>query len=703
MAQNEYNLGKVLEQCRQSAAKGFELAGQHAEFFRDTLAGARDKVQSALDEFRNSTVCVSDAAQTLGHHLSELNSLLRTMSDVNGTELPGLGKRLATFSITLFGRTMAGKSTLMEILTHGDGKSIGRGSQRTTRDVRRYQWNGLEITDVPGVCAFGGQRDEALAFDAAKSADLILFLLTDDAPQAAEAECFSRVLSLGKPVICIMNVKAAVSGEDDLELALWDIEDRFDRSRLDAIREEFLAYAAKYGQDWGGVPFVYVHLQSAFLAERTADRKSALALFDASNMKELKRQVVREIKEKGGFFRIRTFTDAAAVPALKAEEQLLRQYDAECRLEKSISDKKRDLAEWKEKFLFDGCAQIESALAEIRSRLSSESAQFADDHLSDWNADKAWREVCGRLGVTEICRSVIEKLAAQADDRISELSREHPESLKCVFELPDDESLRMPDIIDFRRIWNWLVTVIGGGLSITASYAWLADFAHAGAIGWLAFFYTVFGVTWSFFIQSREDREYRARMLLEERLKENIRSVCCRLRMQMRIPLNELASGSAGKLLGEMERLCGVLSGLGEDLKSLAWQMDGRLLDLNRQTVAEALRQTGFGGMERGISGAARIPGDRVILLMNEERSLPDESLAKLGSLMSEHVECVCCKADDGGKQIICKIVGQSINPAKVYVDEKAGTACVPIDRSKPAIVNRARLAEQLTRLVITR
>lgn len=75
-----------------------------------------------------------------------------------------------------------------------------------------------------------------------------------------------------------MNVKAAVSGEDDLELALWDIEDRFDRSRLDAIREEFLAYAAKYGQDWGGVPFVYVHLQSAFLAERTADRKSALAL-----------------------------------------------------------------------------------------------------------------------------------------------------------------------------------------------------------------------------------------------------------------------------------------------------------------------------------------------------------------------------------------------------------------------------------------
>lgn len=288
------------------------------------------------------------------------------MSDVSGTELPGLRKNLSGFSITLFGRTMAGKSTLMEILTHGDGKSIGKGTQRTTRDVRRYEWNGLEITDVPGVCAFGGQRDEALAFEAAKSADLILFLITDDAPQAAEAECFSRVLSLGKPVICIMNVKVAVSEQDDLELALWDIEDRFDRSRLDAIREEFLAYAGKTGQEWDNIPFVYVHLQSAFLAERTADRKSALALFDASNMKELKRQVIKEISEKGGFFRIRTFTDAAAVPALRSEEELLRLYDAECRLEKSLSDRKKELGEWKDKFLRDGCSRIDSAIADIR-------------------------------------------------------------------------------------------------------------------------------------------------------------------------------------------------------------------------------------------------------------------------------------------------------------------------------------------------
>ena len=703
MAQNEYNLGKVLEQCRQSAAKGCELAVQQAGFFLDTLASARDKVQSAIEEFRNSPVWEPDAADTLARQLGGINSLLSTMSDVSGTELPGPRKNHSGFSITLFGRTMAGKSTLMEILTHGDGKSIGKGTQRTTRDVRRYEWNGLEITDVPGVCAFGGQRDEALAFEAAKSADLILFLITDDAPQAAEAECFSRVLSLGKPVICIMNVKVAVSEQDDLELALWDIEDRFDRSRLDAIREEFLAYAGKTGQEWDNIPFVYVHLQSAFLAERTADRKSALALFDASNMKELKRQVIKEISEKGGFFRIRTFTDAAAVPALRSEEELLRLYDAECRLEKSLSDRKKELGEWKDKFLRDGCSRIDSAIADIRGRLSSEAAAFADEHLSDGKADEAWKEVCRSCGVTEICSGVIGSLVAEADDCFSASVREQSGRPECVFELPDDESLRMPGITDFRRIWNWLVTVIGGGLSIIASYAWLADFPHAGAIGWLAFIYTVFGVACTFFIRSREEREYRARTVLGERLEKNIESLCDRQGRQMIAALNELASGRTGKLIGEMERLGGVLSGLGEDLRSLAWKIDGRLLDLNRQMVGEALRQIGAGGQESGISGVARIPGDRVILLMKEEKSLPGESLEKLCSLMSEHVECVCCTSGDGGMQIICKIVGQSINPAKVYVDEKAGTARVPLEGSGPAIVNRARLAEQLTRLVITR
>ena len=65
---------------------------------------------------------------------------LAAMSD----SLAAKKARLEKFTVTLFGRTMSGKSTIREALTHGDGGTIGKGNQRTTRDIREYEWNHLE-------------------------------------------------------------------------------------------------------------------------------------------------------------------------------------------------------------------------------------------------------------------------------------------------------------------------------------------------------------------------------------------------------------------------------------------------------------------------------------------------------------------------------------------------------------------------------
>ena len=96
-------------------------------------------------------------------------------------------QRMGTFNITLFGRTMSGKSTLMEVLANGEGKSIGRGAQRTTQDVRERHWNGMKVTGVPGAAAFGGNVDEDAAYGAANQAGLILFLITSAAAIALDA------------------------------------------------------------------------------------------------------------------------------------------------------------------------------------------------------------------------------------------------------------------------------------------------------------------------------------------------------------------------------------------------------------------------------------------------------------------------------------------------------------------------------------
>lgn len=204
------DLRDVLKECQKSANVGLKIASEQKTMLSKVLESAREDVNKAIMDFNTSPYYAPDTAEHLQSQLIEINNTLNRLSFSFREDLNSLKERLSKFSVTLFGRTMAGKSTLMEILTEGDGSSIGKGAQRTTLDVRTYNWNGLEIKDLPGIGAFGGEDDENVAFNAAKTADLILFLITDDAPQAVEAECFSRIVELGKPIIGIMNVKKAI-------------------------------------------------------------------------------------------------------------------------------------------------------------------------------------------------------------------------------------------------------------------------------------------------------------------------------------------------------------------------------------------------------------------------------------------------------------------------------------------------------------
>ena len=253
----ETDLKNVLLDCQTAAKAGYEIASAQEKNLSSALRVAEEKIQSAIIDFNSSSCYAPETAELLESQLLEISSAFNRLSFAFKEDLISLRENLSKFSVTLFGRTMAGKSTLMEILTEGDGSSIGKGAQRTTLDVRKYEWNGLEITDVPGIGAFEGEDDEQIAFEAAKTADLILFLITDDAPQAVDAECFSRIVELGKPIIGIMNVKKAIQEGKSLKFTTKEINKQFDIERLNKIKNQFCQFAEQYGQTWTHIPFVY--------------------------------------------------------------------------------------------------------------------------------------------------------------------------------------------------------------------------------------------------------------------------------------------------------------------------------------------------------------------------------------------------------------------------------------------------------------
>ena len=145
----EQELAEALQACQEYAELGYDFANDRYQEIHKTMKKVRKQLketnrrQSKINRIANSRVIAREQ-----ENVEELQRMDWEIQD----DLNELLEQQKEFSVVVFGRTMAGKSTLMEILTHGNGESIGKGAQRTTRDVRDYRWKGMKVTDVPGIC-----------------------------------------------------------------------------------------------------------------------------------------------------------------------------------------------------------------------------------------------------------------------------------------------------------------------------------------------------------------------------------------------------------------------------------------------------------------------------------------------------------------------------------------------------------------------
>ena len=693
------DLKKVLDECKKSAKDGYKIASIQEKNLNRALSAAEEKVRSTLTDFNSSPCYSPEATSLLEGQLSDIEQAFMRLSFAFKEDLENLRSNMSKFSITLFGRTMAGKSTLMEILTEGDGQTIGKGSQRTTRDVRKYTWNGLEVTDVPGIGAFEGEDDEQIAFEAAKTADLILFLITDDAPQASEADCFSKIINLGKPIICIMNVKATVSERKSVKLAQRDVQKKFDMGRLNTIRDQFLKYAEQFGQSWSHVPFVYVHLKSAYIAQNAQDTEQTEIYYQMSRIDYLKNRIVNQVRQKGKFFRIKTFIDIISNPMLESMENLLNQSQVNSAQGRTILAKKRQLDSWKEVFYRDGKGGISSLIIKIKSDLDSEIAAFAEEHFSDKNADKEWNKLLKERKIEAQCQELLEDLEVRSNDKLKEISREITNELKFATSFEGDRTLKMNRIIDGKKIWNWSSVIVGGGLSIAAGVAYLVGATAAGPLGWAALAVTGIGILGSFLFKSRDKKEFEARTRLENRLRDNVSKICDSLQKQMEKNLDSLVSVRIEGLMREMDKINSVIFKLADTQRELSWGLNEHLLELNKQIVTEAIRLIGAEGLEYHVQSVARIPGNTSFILLKNGTVFPKEQRDGLYRLMAERIHFVY--ETENMKVLISRILGKDIDRNRINIEEKIGVAHVPLDNPTPNMINRVRLAQQFSRVQI--
>ncbi len=546
---------------------------------------------------------------------------------------------------------------------------------------------------MPGIGAFNGQKDEDIAFEAAKNADMILFLMTDDGVQSQEAECFRSILELGKPVLCIMNVKASVDISEDVRYITEDIDEAFQIPRLEEIRRQFVGFGSLAGQDWRAVPLVYTHLRSAFLAQQTKDPQKAAVLNAASRIRNLKNAIAQRVATHGEFYRVKTFIDAVAAPIGSAVDLLLEQSCLNELQGDMIKDKKKALHKWIERFEKSAYDRVVSDAEELKSKMYSDASDFAARNISSKEINAKWDKYLKELKLNERGKELMNELSQQAEGEIRELTRSMKKELEFAVTYSADMTLKSRRILDIRKLFDWSMVTAGGVLIIAALiFPAAAPILIIASVG--------VGLVKEFFGSYLPDKtklERGAREKIEVQLRENINSVCQKYRASLEKSLREILD-KLNLLESDLDSVCEVVAELSSTQSSLAGQLSGSLRELHRSLLCRALDLLGCPELSMRIHDAAMIPGFECAVVLAPHTVFPNRERQELCNLLGEGISFLPYTEDK--TELLRMILGSGS-----YTLNKHGEKITAVlkNRDDPVSINKAKLAQQLSGIMITR
>lgn len=615
------DITEALKSCRVYAEKGYAIASQQYNAHHKALKLAETKIKQANQK---QTGISRMAAEPITYQQMETIQQSREMDASLKRDLAAVYKRQKEFSLVVFGRTMAGKSTLMEILTHGDGKSIGKGGQRTTRDVRDYHWNGLKITDVPGIASFSGKKDDAIAMEAAKTADMILFLITDDAPQEDEAEKLADLRRLGKPVLGVVNVKQALNPARKA-LAIRMIKKKLDETeRLDEICKQFRAFSKKWGQDWDEIPFVYTHLQAAFLADEK--RENDPELFEASNFSAVENIILQKVLEDGSFLRLKTPIDIVTKPMQERLEQLLFEEGKLIHIALTYRNKWHNLVDWRNQYIEQAQKRFDRFQEQLHADIDSMILSFAENNYENKNAGEDWGRTFQNMKIDVRCRRFLENEQNICNSKRRELADE----LMTEISFNGDFSMDMGDISMEE------ITTYDGIAGVGAA---LAPFVLGGPLGWAI---GIGAGLYSLFSDSKAEKIRKAQSELCKQLSEAMEPIEKKITDKVIEIMNEdvLRQGidEFQQVLVDRDELFFELAG---NLYEVASHLSRQLDEINNTIFSAACQYISDGkGKQPVLYPTARIPG--MIFVGFGAENLSESYLRKIERLLDEKLDFHC-------------------------------------------------------------
>jgi len=378
-------------------------------------------------------------------------------------------EHLEVFTVALFGKTKVGKSTLQETLTRGNGSTIGKGSQRTTRDIKEYSWQGLRLVDTPGIEAYKGTDDTQKANDVIDQCDIILFLTSDDSVQPGEFEAMRKLKQTNKYFAVILNVKHDISNNLEDLLMFVDIpEIVFDEERLREHRNHIQSYTQDF-LNLDNVDIVSVHLQSGFLSTQEEYKEYSTKLWELSGIEYLYFLITSYININGQKIRLSTFSDSLINFLFGIHENL---YITRQKLEsqrKFMGEQKEKIRNIFEESREESKLEIKSKCAFLYNQIETQIGSFVDRY-KEMDTDKKkeeWQKIVNPKHMEEMMKQVIDEAFLNLKEKLKEFEKEFEYDVNNI-KIDLDINIR-----DIRKddIGKWIQW---GGVAIGATAAILA-------------------------------------------------------------------------------------------------------------------------------------------------------------------------------------------------------------------------------------
>lgn len=625
--EQDSQLAKAIEECKKVAASSSKEAKENVAFIKDSIEKANKEIVSCIKDISKQKIRDEEILTSLKKQLTKIKTTFVSEYDEVEQLVDKKIKEANKFNITLFGRTKVGKSTLMEILTNGNGSSIGKGGQRTTLNVRQYKWKGLTITDIPGIDAFQGDTDDRLAFEAAKSADIVVFMISDGQPEATEADWLVRLKREDKPIVCLCNAKYTLEDELDMEMFLDNPDEILKDSRIKEIIEQFNNFVKEQLPN-EHIDIYVTQLQARYLANKKEYAQKRQALLKASRFYIVEKEIQKVVIRNGISFRRKCFFSIIDSPLYSQALALFEISNMAYHKFLIAQEKMSEFCNWQREYIDEERLQMIKRVDQIYEDVVSSIPHFVEDNLERNDFGERWKKHVESMRLSEKIQDCYTSSVKKAKDKVDQLFKaletESKLQTKIISDISSDQ--KGSDIANWKRRWGWASVVICAVGAVAALAIPVVGCIVAGGALLFEFF--------SRLSDSREMKLRKARVEQERSLRHSLINNKRTTKDRMYKAFNsDVISGLLSDSYNRFSIINTTLLTLANSQRELGLRYLEHHTTISKKIIISALYDLGIrtSALDH-IDFVARIPGKKTII------GCSDESLKYLSARISEKI-----------------------------------------------------------------